>query len=105
MAEVHRDVLRWDYFGVTDGGAMRARLAAAGRVPTGFADLRQYASVFRALLLEELRAHLQQVAPAAPMPGAGRRMNSAQGIWREGWKMSCCARTDSRYCLGIRDWG
>ena len=62
MAEVHRDVLRWDYFSVTGGGAMRAGLAEAGHVPTRFQDLAQYTRVFRTLLLEELRAHLQQVA-------------------------------------------
>lgn len=61
MAEVHRDVLRWDYFSVIGGGAMRAGLAEAARVPTRFQDLRQYTSVFRTLLLEELRAHMQQV--------------------------------------------
>ncbi len=69
MAEVHRDVLRWDYFSVTDGGAMRAGLAEAGRVPTRFQDLKQYTSVFRTLLLEELRAHLQQVVLIALMTG------------------------------------
>ncbi len=64
LAEVHCDILRWDYAGVVSGRATRSRMAFVGRVPVAFTDLRHYARVFRALLLEELRASIQQVRPS-----------------------------------------
>ena len=59
MEEVQRDVLSWDFFSIASG---KSNLKSqAGGVPTQFEGLEHYSRVFWALLLEELRAHIQQV--------------------------------------------
>jgi len=69
VADVQRDVLRWDYAGAVSGAAMRSGLAFAGRVPAAFRDLRHYTAVFHKLLLEEFRASVQQARrPTLPYP-------------------------------------
>jgi len=66
VADVQRDVLRWDYAGAVSGAAMRSGLAFAGRVPAAFRDLRHYTAVFHKLLLEEFRASVQQARRPNP---------------------------------------
>lgn len=63
MAEVQRDILGWDYHSIMQGRPGRA-LKGMGmkRVPIQFSSLAEYCRVFRVLLLEELKAHLLQVA-------------------------------------------
>ena len=61
MDEVYRDILSWDFYGIISGQATRQGLRGLGKVPTFFDDLQHYSRVFWALLLEELRAHIQQV--------------------------------------------
>lgn len=59
LEEVQRDILAWDYYDIVSGSISRgARLEP---VPARFESLAQYSRVFRALLLEELRAHILQV--------------------------------------------
>lgn len=61
MEMVHRAILGWDYYGVMSGNATRSRVLGLEGVPTSFASLSHYTEVFHVLLLEELRASLQQV--------------------------------------------
>jgi hypothetical protein len=62
MDLVHHAILSWDYYSIMSGAATRLSLSSMGGVPTAFSSLSQYTDVFNSLLLEELRASLQQVS-------------------------------------------
>jgi len=66
VADVQRDVLRWDYAGAVSGAAMRSGLAFAGSAPPRPPNLRHYTAVFHKLLLEEFRASVQQARRLNP---------------------------------------
>lgn len=61
MDVVHRAILSWDYYSIMSGAATRSTLLRMQGVPTVFSSLSHYTEVFHTLLLEELRASLQQV--------------------------------------------
>lgn len=58
MEEVKRDVLSWDVDSIVASG----RNTMLSKIPTFFESLEQYSRIFWKLLVEELRAHLQQVS-------------------------------------------
>lgn len=62
MEEVQRDILSWDFYGIVSGRATRKGLRGLTGIPTHFDSLEQYSRTFWALLLEEFRAHIQQVS-------------------------------------------
>lgn len=66
METVQRAILGWNYFGIMSGKATRSSVLGMDGVPTSFANLSHYTRVFHVLLLEELRASLQQVVPSGP---------------------------------------
>ena len=61
MEEVQRDILSWDFYGIVSGKATRKGLRGLTGIPTHFDSLEHYSRTFWALLLEEFRAHIQQV--------------------------------------------
>lgn len=65
MEEVQRDILGWDFYSIVTGRCTLEELdsVSAGGIPIVFEGLGHYTRVFWALLLEELRAHIQQVLP------------------------------------------
>ena len=62
MEEVQRDILSWDFYGIVSGKATRKGLRGLTGIPTYFDSLEHYSRTFWALLLEEFRAHIQQVS-------------------------------------------
>ena len=59
MEEVKKDILGWDVDSILRSKGLRDPLLK--RLPTYFESLEQYCMIFWKLLVEELRAHLQQV--------------------------------------------
>ncbi|GAB4823482.1 hypothetical protein N2152v2_010528 [Parachlorella kessleri] len=66
LDELLQQVLSWHLPAVLSSRPSGAR--GAQSVPARFASLAEYTSIFRALLLEELRAHLQQSLEENPIP-------------------------------------
>lgn len=81
MEEVKRDILSWDVETV-----LKPQKPGKGftKVPTYFESLEQYSKIFWRLLLEEFRAHLQQVnndsSPFCTSPSVHVASPSKQGV-------------------------
>ncbi|KAK9830550.1 hypothetical protein WJX72_012414 [[Myrmecia] bisecta] len=60
VEQVQQELLAWDYFALLAGKTGGGAALMGGKVPKAFSSIGHYTRVFRGLLLEELRAHVQK---------------------------------------------